>query len=44
VVVSFDHSYGGLSFRGGTGESWEIAGPSGEFVPAAAALQGDTGT
>lgn len=42
VVLSFDHTNGGLVAVDGPLNSFEIAGESGEYVPATAEIEGDT--
>ncbi|HEX3358311.1 MAG TPA: sialate O-acetylesterase [Tepidisphaeraceae bacterium] len=42
AIVSFDHADGGLVAKGDTLTGFEIAGDDGKFVPAKAAIEGDT--
>jgi sialate O-acetylesterase len=42
AMLSFDHLGGGLEAKGDKLEGFEIAGEDGKFVPAAAAIDGDT--
>ncbi|MGF7231305.1 sialate O-acetylesterase [Arachidicoccus sp.] len=41
IAISFKYSDGGLDAKGGTLNSFEIAGDDGRFVPAAAFIQGN---